>query len=187
MNTQTFNDSTAQAKNHTIRTAQNKVIARLSADPAAAMTTNVLVARVGEDLTCLAEQGKFKTVMDLGPAMGGNARGPGPGFLAKAGLAGCIAIGVKMTAARKGIDIRSVDVRLETDSDDLAIFGIGDNSAAPRETRIMLDLSSTAPDVVIQELVTRVLQCSPWFLALRDPQNVTVKTTVNSMNRSNSP
>ncbi|MGB3244466.1 MAG: OsmC family protein [Sulfitobacter sp.] len=187
MNIQTPTSETPNASNEDIRVAQDKVIARLAADPASALTTNVLTARVGEGLTCAVEQGKFSTVMDLGPAMGGAARGPGPGFFAKAGLAGCVAIAVKMTAAREGIDIRSVDLRLETDSDDLALFGIGDNSAAPLETRIMLEVKSSAADGVIEALVARVLECSPWFLAFRDPRNVTVKTVVNKVNRSNLP
>lgn len=186
MNIQTPFKKIPQATDPEIRIAQNKVIDRLNADPAAAVTTNALTAHVGEGLTCAVQQGKFSTVMDLGPAMGGAARGPGPGFIAKAGIAGCIAIGVKMAAAREGIEIQSVDLRLETVSDDLAIFGLGDNRAAPRETQIRLDVRSDAPDLVIEALVANVLECSPWFLALRDPQNVTVTTSVNNLNRSNS-
>lgn len=180
MNVTTSPGPVRHATTEEIRAAQNKVIARLSADPATARTSNVLSAHVGEGLSCAVEQGKFSTMMDLGPAMGGAATGPGPGFFAKAGLAGCIAIGVKMTAAREGIDIRCVDLRLETESDDLALFGIGDNSAAPQETRIILDVTSAAPAAVIEALVARVLRCSPWYLALRDPQNVTVDTSTNN-------
>lgn len=174
----------APATDAQIRTAQGKVIAHLSADPASALTPHLLTAHVGPGLTCTVQQGKFSTVMDLGPAMGGSARGLGPGFLAKSGIAGCIAIGIKMTAAREGIAVHSVDLRLETVTDDLAIFGQGDNSAAPRETRIAVDVRSDAPDAQIQSLVTRVLACSPWFLAFRDPQDVTVTTSVTPSDRS---
>lgn len=112
--------------------------------------------------------------MDMGPAMGGEATAPSPGFFAKAGLVGCLAIATKMTAARAGLNVRSVHVDVETDSDALAIFGMGGGNAAPLDTRIMIAIDSDEPDARINALVDQVLTIDTWFLALRDAQPVTI-------------
>lgn len=164
--------------NDDIRVAQTKVIERLSADPQAACTTIALTGRVSDGLACTVEQGKLSAVMDMGPAMGGAALGPSPGFFARAAIAGCVAIGVKMTAAREGLDVSAVDVSVETDFDDLALFGLGSGHAAPTETRISLVLVSSEPEQVLADLTDRVLAFDPWFLALRDTQKVMVETKV---------
>lgn len=112
--------------------------------------------------------------MDMGKAMGGTATAPSPGFFAKAGMVGCIAIATKMTAAREGLSIRSVHVTVETDTDTLAIFGLGGGNAAPLDTRIRIMIDSDEPDAQIDSLVDRVLSRDTWFLALRDAQPVTI-------------
>ena len=162
------------ATNDEIRHAQTKVIERLSADPVAARVTISAAGHVGDGLACTVKQGKFTTTMDMGPAMGGAAFGPSPGFFARAAIIGCVAIAIKMTAAREGLKVQSVDVDLETDSDDLAIFGLGGGNAAPLETRISIMVNASEPDGIIADLIERVLKYDPWFLALRDAQTVLV-------------
>lgn len=89
-------------------------------------------------------------------------------------MVGCIAIATKMTAAREGLSIRSVHVTVETDTDTLAIFGLGGGNAAPLDTRIRIMIDSDEPDAQIDSLVDRVLSRDTWFLALRDAQPVTI-------------
>lgn len=163
-----------------IRSAQTRVIDRLSADPEAAKVTIAMTGRVAEGLACVVQQGKFSAVMDMGPAMGGAALGPSPGFFARAAIAGCLSIAIKMTAAREGLNVRAVDVTVETDFDDLAIFGLGTRNAAPTETRISLALDSPEPEPVLEDLTARVLACDPWFLALRDKQRVVTSIAITA-------
>lgn len=63
-------------------------------------------------------------------------------------------------------------VEVETDTDSLAIFGMGGGNAGPLDTRIMID--SDEPDAQIDALVNQVLPTDTWFLALRDAQTVTI-------------
>ena len=113
--------------------------------------------------------------MDMAEAIGGDGSAPTPGFFIRAGLVGCIAIGIKLTAAREGIDIGAIDVGVEMDFDDGAMLGVGDNSAAPLETRFTIAIESTAPWDEVEAMVGRALECDPYFLALRDAQSVKTK------------
>lgn len=162
----------APARDVRIRDAQNLVIERLQASPEAARSTITSRGRVEDGLTCTVTQGKFSAVMDLGPAMGGDAAGPSPGFFGRAGVVGCVAIATKMTAAREGLVLRKVDVEVETDFDDLALFGLGSSTAAPTETRVTVIIDSDEDAATLSSLVERVLEMDPWFLALRDRQRV---------------
>ena len=104
--------------------------------------------------------------------LGGDGSAPTPGFFIRAGLIGCVAIGIKMTAAREGVPLESVDVDVEMDFDDAASLGLGDNSAAPLETRLTIALKSTAPWAVVEGMARRALTADPYYLALKDPQRV---------------
>ena len=155
-----------------IRDAQDVVISRMKKDPARARSTIRADGHVGDGLACRVTQGKFEAVLDLGPGMGGDAAGPSPGFFGRAAIVGCVAIAIKMLAAREGLVFRTVDVSVETDFDDSALFGIGDTSAAPIETRIDIRIAAAADETVVNDVVDRALRMDPWFLALRDPQCV---------------
>ncbi len=155
-----------------IREAQEKVIARMEADREAARTTIVTTGRIAEGLVCTVEQGPFRAVTDLGRGMGGDAAGPSPGFFARAAIAGCVGMGVKMLAAREGVAFDHMTITVETDFDDSAIFGLGDASAAPLVTRVRIDIESDAPAEAVADIVDRALEMDPWFLALRDAQVV---------------
>ena len=170
MNTHTNNDA-----DNAIQLAQMKVIKRMLSDPSVATSKITTHGRVEEGLACTVREGKFTAVTDLGYGMGGAAAGPSPGFYARTAIAGCVAIGVKMAAARDGISLRTVDVTVSTDFDDLAIFGLGDSTAAPVATQILIRVDTDASHQTVSDLIERVLDMDPWFLALRDPQSVVTR------------
>ena len=176
---ESYSDSIDTDDNKHIQSSQLAVIKRLEADPDSARNTLRTSGRVTRGLGCTVTQGKFSATMDLGPAMGGQATGPSPGFFARSGIVGCVAIATKMTAAREGLSLDAVDVHIETDFDDLAIFGLGDSSAAPIEVRLNIDIQSDEDPDVIQELVERVLEWDPWYLAIRDAQRTITHVSVD--------
>ena len=155
-----------------IREAQAAVVARMSVAPEKARSTLRTRGIVGEGLACDVTQGKFAATLDLGPGMGGDAAGPSPGFFARAAIVGCVAIAVKMLAAREGLFFSAVDVEVEMDFDDAALFGIGGGNAAPITSRIAIAIETEEDDARVRDLVARALAMDPWFLALRDPQHV---------------
>ncbi len=169
-----------QTRDERIRAAQNAVIDRMTLRPDVTESTCVTSGRIEDGLTCLVEQGRFATRIDMSRGMGGDATAPSPGFFGRAAVVGCVAIGVKMFAARSGLTFDAVDVSVEMDFDDSAIFGLGDRSAAPLETRISVEVTTSHHEDLVRDVVDRVLEMDPWFLALRDPQSVTTTLAVQA-------
>ena len=162
-------------RNEKIRSAVERVIGVFRRKPSAALDTIRASGRVEHGLVCNVRQGDHTAVMDMAEAIGGDGSAPTPGFFIRAGLVGCVAIGIKLTAAREGIDVGAVDVGVEMDFDDGAMLGVGDNSAAPLETRVTITVESTAPWGEVEAMIGRALECDPYFLALRDAQSVTTR------------
>lgn len=163
-------------RNTQIRLAQQQMIESLQSRPETVLSTSVTRGRIENGLQCQVTQGRHQVLMDLGKVMGGENAGPTPSFHARAGIVGCVAMGIKLTATRAGMDFRSVDVEVETDCDDAALFGLGEAGAAPVETRVSVTIDTDVPEDEVNALVGRALEMDIWFLALRDAQKV--RTTV---------
>ncbi len=140
--------------------------------PEAALDTKHADARITEGLACIVTEGDREVLIDMSEPVGGSELGPSPGFHARAAISGCVAIGIKMTAVRLGIELRSVQVSVDMDFDDSALFGMGGASAAPLRTHLKITLASAADRETLQGLVDTALKADPYFLALRDPQKV---------------
>lgn len=167
-------------RNAEIRAAQERIIAVYRGKPKTAFGSVRATGRVEDGLTCRFRQGDHEAVMDMSKTMGGDEAGPTPGFFFRAGIAGCVAIGIKMTAAREGMAVESIDVDVEMDFDDSAMFGMGNNSAAPLATRFTIALRSDAPWDEVTAMVDRALAADPFFLALRDAQTVSASVVRQS-------
>ena len=165
-------DASQPDRDKRIRAAQERAKAKMQSGPEKARSTTATTGVVADGLTCQITQGRFAAVTDLGPGMGGDAAGPSPSFFARAAVAGCIAIAVKMLAASMGKRFRRVEVSVETDFDDLALFGVGPSSAAPLETRISIRVESDEAHEDVAAIVDTALERDPWFLALKDAQKV---------------
>jgi uncharacterized OsmC-like protein len=162
-------------RNAEIRAAQERVIAVFQQKPKAAQSTIRASGRIEDGLTCRFRQGDHQAVMDMSKVIGGDEKGPTPGFFIRAGLAGCVAIGIKLTATRESIQVDAIDVDVEMDFDDGAMFGVGTNTAAPLATRFTITLKSPAPWEKVTAIVDRALAADPYYLALRDAQNVSAR------------
>lgn len=163
-----------------IRLAQEGAVARFSAEPGLAFGTASAVGSLEEGLVCRVASGPLEVVMDMPQSLGGEASAPGPGYIVRAGLIGCIAIGIKMTAVREGMSTDRITVRIDMDFDDSALLAMGRNSAAPLETRIAIEVESTAARAAVEAMVARALAADPYFRALRDPQKVAVAVTTTA-------
>lgn len=161
-----------------IRDAQAAVIARMKSDPDKARSTIKTNGHIGEGLACHVTQGRFEMVLDMGKAMGGACAGLSPGFHGRAAIAACVAMAVKMLAARESVRFEAVDVSVEMDFDDAALFGLGSGNAAPLDTRIAIDVRTDADECTVQDIVDQALAWDIWYLALRDPQQVSTRLSV---------
>jgi uncharacterized OsmC-like protein len=76
---------------------------------------------------------------DMPSGIGGRNEEPSPGWLFRAALASCMATTVGMEAAREGTDLRTLQVEVDSESDDRGILGMDESvPAGPLSTRIRI-------------------------------------------------
>ena len=165
--------------NQKIKSALDRMVDVFEKRPEAAHCTLAASGTVEDGLKCTVTDGTHTAVMDLPVIMGGEGAGPSPGFHARAGIVGCVAIGIKMMAARAGLALQSVNVGVETDFDDGAPFGLCNKTAAPLETRVSIQVESDAPEDEVSAFIEDVLTRDTWFLALKEAQSVKTSITVD--------
>jgi uncharacterized OsmC-like protein len=74
-------------------------------------------ARIDSGTLCRIEEKDRVLMADAGRGLGGGDEEPTPSALFRSALSSCIAIGVKLWAARREVPIERVEVTLETDTD----------------------------------------------------------------------
>ncbi len=110
--------------------------ARYRDAPATARITSGLRAEVtgpgGESLTT-----------DMPRGIGGTATEPSPGWFFRAAAAACVASLIAIRAASTGQSILSIEVRVDSESDDRGILGLDDAvPAGPISTRIQISIEA---------------------------------------------
>ena len=90
-----------------------------------------------------------KVVTDMPAAMGGAGSAPAPGWLLRAAIASCTATVMAMRAARLGIELKTLEVTVESEADQRGLLGLDDKiSAAFNKLRIRVRIGAdkVAPD-----------------------------------------
>lgn len=167
-------------KNDHARDAQLRAIDVFSKRPEAAQVLNRGTAEVRDGLQCTYKQDGHHLVIDMPTAIGGGDEGLAPGFYGRAAICGCLAIGIKMTAAREGIRLEAVNVGIEQDWDNRGVLAMDGASPVPSDTRIEIHVTSSEPNDVLEEMAERALSNDPWYLAFRDAQPVQADVSVST-------
>lgn len=115
-----------------VREAIERVSAAISADPTKARAKNApATARLAAGLQCeLSGPYNERLITDMPRAMGGTASGPNPGWLLRGALASCTATVIAMRAAKLGVTLSSLEVTVESDSDNRGILGLDESVSA---------------------------------------------------------
>jgi uncharacterized OsmC-like protein len=80
-----------------------------------------------------------RLVTDMPPSIGGRGEHPSPGWVFRAALASCVATTVAMEAAREGVGLTSLEVEVDSESDDRGILGMDETvPPGPLSTRIRI-------------------------------------------------
>jgi uncharacterized OsmC-like protein len=80
---------------------------------------------------------------DMPSGVGGRGEHPSPGWLFRAAMASCVASTIGMEAAREGVTLRSLEVEVDSESDDRGILGMDEAvPAGPLSTRIRISASA---------------------------------------------
>ena len=111
-------------------------------------TDSRAVARLGDSLRAEVEgPNGERVVTDMPGAVGGRGEEPSPGWLYRAALASCVAATVAMEAAREEIELSSLEVEVDSESDDRGILGMdGSIPPGPLSTRIRIGARADGVD-----------------------------------------
>ena len=118
---------------------------------------------------------------DMSASVGGEASAPSPGWLMRAATAACTSTVIVLRAADLGVTLDSVEVKVESQSNDCGLFGVGDDiPAGPLSASMEVQVSAKGVDeTVLKGIVTWAVTHSPVADALQRIVPLTVATTVN--------
>ncbi len=138
-----------------IRTAIERTKKALTLKPALGRSTGISKVRITNRLTCDIQEDKWKFNADMPEAAGGNASAPTPGVYGRAALGSCLAIGYMMKAAELEIPVQALEVEVEADFDDGALFGTADKNIPPGylEIRYTVNIVSDASEEKIMQIL----------------------------------
>lgn len=142
----------------TIRNAIQSASAYLTDHPEAARyVDSAAVATVVEGLVVQVTGPSGATITtDMVPSVGGTASAPSPGWLLRAAEASCVATLIAMRAAMLDITLDSLEVTVDSESDDRGILGIDEDvPAGPLSGRVAVRLTAAGIDPNTLEEVAR--------------------------------
>lgn len=113
-------------------------------------TDSAATAVVVEGLRCRAEGPNGQVlVSDMPKAIGGGGSAPAPGWLSRAALATCDATVIAMRAAQVGVTLTTLEVTVDSESDDRGLLGMDDTIPAGPfsvRTRIRIGAQGVEPE-----------------------------------------
>jgi uncharacterized OsmC-like protein len=121
--------------------------------PAVGQKTAITKIRLVDGLHVEAEEGRWKLSCDASEKSGGTAAGPDPGFVVRAALGNCFAMGYVTWAAHLGVPIESVEVEIHADFDARGQHAAEGIPAGYTEIRYHVRIQSSAPAKDVQRVV----------------------------------
>lgn len=146
----------------TIAAALERLEAAVDRRPGFGVGTSRSVTVSSEGLRCTTREGPWSTESDLPGALGGSASGPTPSVLLRAALGSCMAMSYRLRAAKHGVDLTSIRVTVEADSE-IAGMLFCDANALPgyTEVRYHVEIESSAPADQVRRLIDEGDRLSP--------------------------
>ena len=139
-----------------IREAIDKLAGIFAANPEKAKVKNTpATARLSEGLKCeVTGPNGERVITDMPQGVGGTATGPNPSWLLRSGMASCTATVIAMRAAKLGVNLTSLEVTVESESDQRGMLGLDDNvSAGLGAFRMKVKIAGDAPAAKLKALV----------------------------------
>ncbi|MBA3875998.1 MAG: osmotically inducible protein OsmC, partial [Anaerolinea sp.] len=140
-------------------------------DPERARSVDVpATARIESGLRVVVDGPNGRhAVTDMATAIGGAATAGSPGWLLRAAHAACDATVIAMCAAEEGVELDSLEVTVDSDSDNRGLLGLDGAPAGPLVTRVRVRLTATGvPAERLRAIVERAESRSPVGHAVRN-------------------
>ncbi|MCI4646400.1 MAG: OsmC family protein [Hyphomonadaceae bacterium] len=162
-----------------IRTALKRATRTVTLKPAFGQRTYANTATVRSGLACNIAEGKHDLISDVPPGMGGSGQGASPSMLFRSAVSGCLAIGLKMWAARQNVPVEEISVTVETDVDARGQLGVACKAAPGFEAiRVTIEIASNAPAEAIGAVIEKTLRTSPMIDAISGPDAIDLTTHI---------
>jgi uncharacterized OsmC-like protein len=139
-----------------IATAIGAARSYLTANPAEARYRDSPAAARIEDRLRIRVEGRDgeALVSDMVTGVGGGGTAPSPGWLFRAAYASCVATLIAMRAAERGVDVSTLEVTVDSESDDRGILGIDESvPAGPLSMRVAIRVDPAADASAVREIV----------------------------------
>lgn len=154
--------SNEQCSSEVIAGSIARLEALLGSRPNFGRTTNSSTTTSSDDLRCSSEEGTWNHITDLGAALGGGESAPTPGVLARAALGSCLAMGYRLRAAMHGVELNSIRITVETDSDLRGLLCLdADVPAGFTEVRYHVEIETSASVAALQRVIDEGDRQSP--------------------------
>jgi uncharacterized OsmC-like protein len=143
---------------HTIREALDGALAYYAEQPADARSTDsAATARLVEGLVVEVTGPSDERVRtDMVTSVGGTGSAPSPGWLLRAAEASCVATLIAMRAAMLGVTLTSVEVTVDSESDDRGLLGMDDTvPAGPLSGRVAVRIAADGVDATTLDQIAR--------------------------------
>jgi uncharacterized OsmC-like protein len=142
--------------NTSIREAIDKLGAVFATDPAKARVKNApATARLGDGLKCeVTGPGGERLDTDMPRGVGGTGSAPNPSWLLRSGMASCAATVIAMRAAKLGMVLKTLEVTVESESDQRGMLGLDEQVPAGLDAfRMKVKIAADAPPEQVRQLV----------------------------------
>ena len=165
-----------------IKRAVERTKKALQLRPALGKGTGVSKISITNGLTCEIQEGEWKFKADMPEPAGGANSAPTPGVYGRAALGSCLAIGYMMKAAEMNISIEKLEVEVQADYDDGALFGTAEKNIPPGylEIRYSVNIESDDPPEKITEMLNNADAHSPYLDVFSHAQNCVRKVNIIS-------
>lgn len=128
-----------------IRESMQGVIEYYTQNPEKALSQDKEAVAIVEDglrVRAMGPDGEI-LICDMPTALGGGASAPSPGWTMRAALANCEAVMIALGAAQLGIELSTLEVRVESVSDDRGMLGMDDSKpAGPLNMKVFIRIGA---------------------------------------------
>lgn len=128
-----------------IRESMNGVIEYYTQNPDKAVGQDAEAVAVVEEGLRVRATGPSGQILlcDMPQALGGESTAPSPGWMMRAALANCEAVMVALRAAQLGVELTTLEVRVDSHSDDRGMLGMDDSKpAGPMNMKISIRIGA---------------------------------------------
>ena len=139
----------------------------------------VTTVTANDGLRCEVTQGKWTMIADQPKRLGGTDEGPDPGFFGRSALGICIAQGYVISFARRGLPVKSIAVRIESDSDIRGMLGLSDEVPPGFQgLRIIVEVDTEADELDVTAALDAADSLSPWLYNFKAGLEVTREVVI---------